>query len=59
MGSTQTEKEALDAMDVAAKALARAIELSEAAGFGSMVLGPLADAQRNLVYARDTAEERN
>lgn len=40
-------------------ALLRAYELSETAGYGSQVLGPLADAQRETRYALDTAVGRN
>jgi hypothetical protein len=43
----------------ALKALLRAMELSEQAGYGSQVLGPLADAQREAQYAYDTATGRN
>jgi hypothetical protein len=39
--------------------LLRAHELSESAGYGSQVLGPLADAQRDVRYALDTAMGRN
>jgi predicted dinucleotide-binding enzyme len=59
MTTTQEEREALAAMQKAAQALTRASELAERAGFGSLVLGPLADAQRNLRYALDTAAGRN
>ena len=40
-------------------AIQRAAEASQEAGYGSQVLGPLADAMRDLQYALDTAEGRN
>lgn len=54
-----TETIANEAIKEALKALNRAIELSEQAGYGSLVLGPLADAQRDTQYAYDTATGRN
>jgi hypothetical protein len=48
-----------DAIRDALKALQRAVELAEQAGYGSLVLGPLADAQRETRYAHDTALGRN
>jgi len=48
-----------DAIRDALKALQRAIELSEQAGYGSLVLGPLSDAQKEVRYAHDTALGRN
>lgn len=53
------EEEANKALADALKAIQRASELSERAGYGSMVLGPLADAQREAQYALDTALGRN
>lgn len=47
------------AIKAALQALQRAQELSEQAGYGSLVLGPLADAQREAQYAYDTATGRN
>jgi hypothetical protein len=47
------------AIKEALQALLRAQELSEQAGYGSMVLGPLADAKREAQYAYDTAMGRN
>lgn len=52
------ETVANEAIKEALKALLRAMELSEQAGYGSMVLGPLADAQREAQYAYDTATGR-
>lgn len=46
------------AIKAALQALLRAQELSEQAGYGSLVLGPLADAQRDTQYAYDTATGR-
>ena len=50
---------AKEAIKDALKALQRAIELSEQAGYGSLVLGPLSDAQREVRYAHETAMGRN
>lgn len=52
------ETVANEAIKEALKALQRALELSEQAGYGSLVLGPLADAQREAQYAYDTATGR-
>jgi predicted dinucleotide-binding enzyme len=59
MTTDRKEIEALAAMQSAAQALTRAAELADRAGFGPLVLGPLADAQRQLRYALDTATGRN
>lgn len=56
---TSEEMAANEAITVALQALMRAGELSEAAGYSSLVLGPLADAQRDTQYALDTALGRN
>lgn len=53
------EEIANEAIKEALKTLLRAVELSERAGYGSQVLGPLADAQRDTQYAYDTATGRN
>ncbi len=53
------EKEANKALADALKAIQRANELSELAGYGSLVLGPLDVAQREARYALDTALGRN
>lgn len=55
----EAETVANDAIRVALQALQRARELSEQAGYGSLVLGPLADAQREAQYAHNTARGRN
>ncbi len=55
----QAETVANQAIGAALKALQRAQELSEQAGYGSFVLGPLVDAQREVQYALDTALGRN
>lgn len=52
---SEEESLANRALTDALKALQRATELCELAGYGSQVLGPLADAQRDLQYAYDTA----
>jgi hypothetical protein len=59
MSTSPDEREAVAAMQTASQALTRAAELAERAGFGSMVLGPLVDAQRELRFALDTAAGRN
>ena len=51
----EKERAANDAIKTALGALLRARELSESAGYGSQVLGLLADAQRDVRYALDTA----
>lgn len=56
---TPDEKAANEATRDASKAIHRANELSEHAGYGSQVVGPLADAQRDTQYALDTALGRN
>lgn len=53
------EIDANEAIKTALQALQRAHELSEQAGYGSQVLGPLLDAQRDTQYAYDTATGRN
>lgn len=53
------ESAANEAIKDALKALQRACELSERAGYGSLVVGPLVDAQREAQYALDTALGRN
>jgi hypothetical protein len=55
----QAEKEAAAAMQAAAQALVRAIELSERAQYGDQIMQPLADAHRNVRFALDTAHGRN
>lgn len=56
---TAAEVEANNALQAALKALWRASELCEQAGYGSLVMGALADAQRETNYALDTALGRN
>lgn len=56
---TPDEQAANEAISDALKALQRACELSERAGYGSLVVGPLAEAQRETLYALDTALGRN
>jgi len=53
------EEIANEAIKEALKALLRAIELSERARYGSQVLGPISDAQRDTQYAYDAATGRN
>lgn len=56
---SQVEQEANDAIQKACQALSRARELAELAGYGSQVLVPLKDAQKEANYALDTAMCRN
>lgn len=56
---TPDEQAANEAIRDALNAIRRASELSEQAGYGSEVAGPLADAQRYTQYAFDTALGRN
>lgn len=53
------EEAANDAINDALTALQRARDLSVCAGYGSLVVGPLMDAQREAQYALDTALGRN
>lgn len=55
---TAAEAKANEALKDALKALQRARELCEQADYGSLVLGPLSDAQREAQYAHDTAVGR-
>ena len=57
--ATLDESTANEAIKDALKALHRARELSERAGYRSLVVGPLVDAQREAQYALDTALGRN
>jgi hypothetical protein len=52
------ESAANNAIKAALEALKHAIELSERVCYGSQVLGPLADAQRDVQYAYDVATGR-
>lgn len=49
------EAEANNALKETLQAIQRARELCERADYGSQVLGPLSDAQRDTQYALDTA----
>jgi hypothetical protein len=53
------EEIANEAIKESLKALLRAVELSERAGYGSQVLGPLTNAQRETQYAYATAAGNN
>jgi len=53
------ELEAQKAIRAALEALRAALAASEGVGYGSQVLGPLADALRAAEYASATAEGRN
>jgi len=57
--ATLDESTASEAIKDALKAIQRARELSERAGYGSLVVGPLVDAEREAQYALDTALGRN
>lgn len=56
---TTQELTANDAIKDALKAIQRALELSERAGYGRQVRCPLSDAQRETQYALNTALGRN
>lgn len=56
---TMDEEKANEAIKEALKALQHARELSERAGYGSLVMGPLVDAHREAQHALDTALGRN
>lgn len=53
------ETEANHALRDALKALQRARELCERAGYGTLVLEPLADAHHSTQYVLDTVLGRN
>lgn len=53
------EREASEAIKTALQTLSRAIELSERAGYGTQILIPLRDAQKEVRYALDTAAGKN
>lgn len=57
--ATSDESKANEAIKDVLKAIQRARELSERAGYGSLVVGPLVDAEREAQYALDTALGRN
>ena len=57
--SSEKEGTANEAIRDALKAIHRARELCERADYGSLVLGPLADAQLSAQYALDTVLGRN
>lgn len=59
MATNANEAAANEAIKDALKAIQRAQELCERAGYGSLVVGPLADAHRDAQYALDTALGRN
>lgn len=53
--SIEKEATANEAIRDALKALQRTRELSDQAGYGALVLGPLADAQLNAHHALNVA----
>lgn len=57
--SSREEREADRAIQKALQALTKAVELSARAGYGTEVLMPLADAQKNVRYAHDVAVGRS
>ena len=57
--ATSDESTTNEAIKDALKAIQRTRELGERAGYGSLVIGPLMDAQREAQYALDTALGRN
>lgn len=56
---TMAECEASEAIQAALQALARAIELSERADYGTAIRIPLRDAHKEVVFALDVAMGRN
>lgn len=56
---TMAEREASDAIQAAQQALARALELSERADYGTQIMISLRDAHKEVVYALDSAMGRN
>jgi hypothetical protein len=52
---SEKEAQANNALKEALQAIQRARELCERADYGSQVLSPLSDAQRDTQYALDTA----
>ena len=58
MKISQQESEAIAAMKAAAQELMRAEELAERAGYGQLVLYPLAEARKEVRDALDTVLER-
>jgi hypothetical protein len=52
------EREASEAIQAAQQALARALELSERAEYGTQIMISLRDAHKEVVYALDTAMGR-
>lgn len=57
--SKPTEAEAVGALRDALQKIRRAQEVCERVGFGCLVLMPLAESQREVQYALDTALGRN
>lgn len=55
---TEKDREAVAAIQTAAQATARAVELAEQADYGDDIRHSLTEAQKNLVYALDTAQDR-
>lgn len=53
------EREASESIKTALQTLSRAIELSERAGYGTQIVIPLRDAQKEVRYALDTATGKN
>lgn len=58
MNFSHHEQQANAAISEAIKALQKAHQVSETAGYGSQVLAPLDEALRAALYALDTAEGR-
>jgi hypothetical protein len=55
---TMAEREASDAIQAAQQALARALELSERADYGTQIMDSLRDAHKQAAHALDTAMGR-
>ena len=56
---TRAEREASEAIKTALQALARAVELSERADYGTQIITPLHEAHKNVRFALDTANGKN
>lgn len=56
---SQVEREAVAAMQAAAQALTKALELAERADYGTQITQALSESQQSLRFALDTAHGRN
>lgn len=56
---SQVEREAVAAMQAAAQALTKALELAERADYGTQIMQALSESRQSLRFALDTAHGRN